>query len=249
SGTQEYMATEKLFELHESGAYDVVVVDTPPTRHALDFLEAPGRLAGFFDNRVFRLLITPGRAYLKAVSMATQLFLRTISKIAGSEIVEDTIAFFQAFDGLEIGFRDRARRVEVLLASQETAFVLVVAPRRDSIAEAHFFAGKLRETRHSVDVLVVNRVHPLLHPLPDGRHAPAGRAWDQLVLNLDQLALVARHEQAYLGALVKEVEPAPAVRVPYLDDDVHDLDGLAVVARHLLGDPLPLLRGEAPSRQ
>jgi anion-transporting ArsA/GET3 family ATPase len=269
SGTQEYMATEKLFELHESGEYDLVVVDTPPTRHALDFLDAPGRLTGFLDNRIFRLLVTPGRAYLKAVSYATQVLLRTIAKVAGSEIVDDTIAFFQAFDGLEIGFRERAGRVQELLASETTAFVLVVSPRRDSIEEAHFFAGKLRGTGHGVDALVVNRVHPLLHPMhlpapgaasTDGRtgadparadpaRADPASAWGQIVLNHAQLATVAEREQACLTELVAEVEPAPVVRVPLLEDDVHDLVGLAVVARHLIGEPLPLPRGEDPARQ
>lgn len=263
SGTQEYMASEKLFELYESHDYDVVVVDTPPTRHALDFLDAPGRLAGFLDNRVFRLLVTPGRAYLKAVSVATQLLLRTVARVAGSEIVDDTIAFFQAFDGLEIGFRRRAGRVGELLASDTTAFALVVAPRRDAIEEAHFFAGKLRDTGHAVDVLVVNRVHPQFRhagelapsgsngsypPDSNGSQTP-GDAWGQLVLNLRQLATVAEREQIYLHELVDEVKPAPVVRVPFLEDDVHDLDGLALVARHLVGDPLPLLRGEAPSHK
>ncbi|MHB1782212.1 MAG: ArsA family ATPase [Acidimicrobiales bacterium] len=160
SGTQEYMATEKLFELHEAGDFDLVVVDTPPTRNALDFLDAPRRLAGFLDNRVFRLLLTPGRAYLRAMSVATQLLLRTLAKVAGSEIVEDTIAFFQAFEGMEEGFRDRAARVERLLAEEATGFVVVAAPRRDSIDEARFFASRLAANGHGLDVVVVNRVHP-----------------------------------------------------------------------------------------
>ncbi len=292
SGTQEYMATEKLYELHESGDYDLVVVDTPPTRHALDFLDAPGRLTRFLDNRVFRLLVMPGRAYLRAVSVATQMLLRTIARVAGSEIVDDTIAFFQAFDGLELGFRERAGRVGELLASDRTAFALVVAPRRDSIEEAHFFAGKLRDTGHAVDVLVVNRVHPRYPHArsllagrngsspaqaggatgatgatgtaatagaagsdgSDGGHAadgsaPLAGAWEQLLANLRQLDTVSEREQGYLRALVAEVEPSPVVQVPFLDDDVHDLGGLAVVARHLVGDPLPLLRGEPAARQ
>jgi len=262
SGTQEYMATEKLFELHESGDYDLVVVDTPPTRNALDFLDAPSRLTGFLDNRIFRLLLTPGRAYLRAMSMATQLLLRTIARVAGSEIVDDTIAFFQAFDGLEIGFRDRAGRVEQLLGSATTAFLLVVAPRRDSIEEAHYFAAKLHDNGHLVDVLVANRVHPDLGPPPRPRVAgvaasapgpsPArvdAAAWDELVLNLSELAATAARERSYLSELVAEVEPAPVVRVPFLDDDVHDLGGLAVVARHLVDDPLPLLRVEDPPGQ
>ena len=134
SGTQEYMAAEKLYELHTGGDFDVVVVDTPPTRNALDFVDAPGRLTRFLDNRLFRILLVPTRAYLKAVSAATRTLLRAVSKVAGSEMVEDAIAFFQAFEGMEEGFRQRARHVEELLSDPGTAFVLVASPRRDSVA-------------------------------------------------------------------------------------------------------------------
>src|SRR5688500_12179490 len=108
SGTQEYMAMEKLYELHVGGQFDLVVVDTPPTRNALDFLDAPRRLSRFLDNRIFRLLMMPTRAYMRAVSVATQAFLRTISKVIGNEVVSDAVAFFNAFEGMEQGFRERA---------------------------------------------------------------------------------------------------------------------------------------------
>jgi anion-transporting ArsA/GET3 family ATPase len=160
AGTQEYMAAEKLYELNASGEFDLVVVDTPPTRNALDFLDAPGRLTRFLENRLFRLLLMPTRASLRALTMATQALLRTISKVAGSEIVEDAIAFFRAFDGMEEGFRERARGVEALLSDPGTAFVLVAAPRRDSVAEARFFADRLAEAHQPVAALVVNRLHP-----------------------------------------------------------------------------------------
>jgi anion-transporting ArsA/GET3 family ATPase len=160
AGTQEYMAAEKLYELHSTGDFDLVVVDTPPTRNALDFLDAPGRLTRFLENRVFRLLLMPTRASLRALTMATQALLRTISKVAGSEIVEDAVAFFRAFDGMEEGFRERARRVEELLADSGTAFVLVAAPRRDSVDEAGYFADRLAEAHQPVSALVVNRLHP-----------------------------------------------------------------------------------------
>jgi anion-transporting ArsA/GET3 family ATPase len=266
SGTQEYMATEKLFELHESGEFDLVVVDTPPTRNALDFLEAPRRLAGFLDNKIFRLLLTPGRAYLKAMSFATQLLLRTIGKVAGSEIVEDTVAFFQAFEGMEQGFRDRAARVERLLADDGTGFVVVAAPRRDSIDEAVFFADKLAGSGRTLDVLVVNRVHPDFGPAIEegpepaatphrldgtgrdgtGRDGTAG--WRALTSNLADMAAVVARESAFLATVELAVGPAPVVRVPVLDDDVHDLDGLASVVRHLVGGELPWARDQAGDR-
>ena len=133
SGTQEYMAMEKLYELHHGGIpdipdFDLVVVDTPPTRNALDFLDAPRRLTNFLDNRVFRLLMMPTRAYLRAVSAATQTFLKTVSRVVGAEVVSDAIAFFEAFEGMETGFRERAQAVRDLLTADETAFVLVTSP-------------------------------------------------------------------------------------------------------------------------
>ena len=117
SGTQEYMAMEKLYELHEENDFDLVVVDTPPTRHALDFLDAPRRLSRFLDHRLFRLLMAPSRGFVRAVNVAAQTFLRTVSKVVGGDVVDDAIAFFQAFEGMEEGFRTRAARVEELLAA------------------------------------------------------------------------------------------------------------------------------------
>jgi anion-transporting ArsA/GET3 family ATPase len=252
SGTQEYMATEKLFELDASGRFDLVVVDTPPTHHALDFLDAPSRLTGFLDNRVFRVLLTPGRSYMKAMNAASQVLLRTIGKVAGSEIVEDTVAFFQAFEGMEEGFRERAARVEQLLAAEGTGFIVVASPRRDSIEEAEFFTGKLNEGRHVVDALVVNRVHPDFGPplAPDAGVGGAGSsAWEVLGANLAEMATVVRRERSYLASLTAAVAPAPVVLVPLLEDDVHDLAGLDGVVRHLVGGTLPLPGGQGDSRQ
>src|SRR3954466_6770398 len=133
SGTQEYMAMEKLYELHDDGGYELIVVDTPPTRHALDFLDAPDRLLRMLDNRIFRLLMMPTRAYLRVASVAVQTFLRTVSRVVGSEVVDDIVAFFRAFEGMEAGFRERALAVEELLAAPGTAFVLLTSPRRDAL--------------------------------------------------------------------------------------------------------------------
>jgi len=238
SGTQEYMATEKLFELDESGLYDLVVVDTPPTHNALDFLDAPNRLTGLLDNRIFRTLLTPGRAYLKAMSLAGQMVLRTIGKVAGAEIVEDTVTFFQAFDGMEEGFRDRAGRVQRLLADPGTGFVVVAAPRRDSIDEATFFTEKLREAGHGLDALVVNRVHPDFGA-PVDESVTGDGAWAALNANLAEMSAVVRRESDYLESLVVAAAPAPVITVPFLDNDVHDLDGLTLIARHIVGGALP----------
>jgi anion-transporting ArsA/GET3 family ATPase len=174
-GTQEYMAMEKLYELHRGGRFDLVVVDTPPTRHALDFLDAPGRLMRFLNNRIFRLLMTPTRAGMRALSLATQIFLRTVSRVVGAALVEDAVAFFAAFEGMEQGFRDRAAKVEELLVDDGTAFVVVAAPRRDAVAEALYFADRLRDSSGRVEALVVNRMFPFFGPVPAAlREAAAG---------------------------------------------------------------------------
>ncbi|HMD44780.1 MAG TPA: ArsA-related P-loop ATPase, partial [Acidimicrobiales bacterium] len=146
SGTQEYMAMEKLYELTQSGRFDTVVVDTPPTRNALDLLDAPRRLTHFLENRIFRALLVPTRASFKLVTVATRAVLRTISRVAGAEIVDDAVTFFQAFQGMEEGFANRAAAVRALLADPSTAYVLVTSPRPDSVEEASFFAGKLEGT-------------------------------------------------------------------------------------------------------
>src|SRR5215210_709692 len=160
SGTQEYMAMEKLFELHADERFDLVVVDTPPTRNALDFVDAPRRLTRLLDNRLFRLLMMPARTGVRAITFATQAFLRTIGKVVGSEVVSDAVTFFQAFEGMEEGFRRRAAGVQALLADDCTAFVLVTSPRRDAARETEFFAEKLGEAGLGVEALIVNRMHP-----------------------------------------------------------------------------------------
>jgi len=242
SGTQEFMAMEKLFELHSDARFDLVVVDTPPTRNALDFIDAPRRLVRFLDNRVFRLLTAPTRASFRAVSFATQAFLRSVSKVVGGEVVHDAITFFQAFEGMEDGFRDRARRVGELLTNPSTAFVLVASPRRDATEEAAQFAGKLAESSIPVAALVVNRMHPRFGsaggPNPGGAAARArtlaGTPLGDLYENLGDLAEVAAGEDIQIRPLVAQVAPAPVVRVPYLAEDVHDLAGLAEVAARLV---------------
>ncbi len=231
SGTQEYMAMEKLYELVDSGEFDVVVVDTPPTRNALDLLDAPRRLTRFLENRLFRALLLPTRMSLRAVGVATQALLRTISKVAGAEIVQDAVAFFQAFEGMEEGFRTRAGAVRELLADPSTAFVLVTSARPDAIAEASFFAEKLLERDLAPAALVVNRIHPSFGTSAPPAVVPAALA--PLEENLASMrAVAAREEHAYAG-LAKQVAPAPIGRIPLFGHDVHELTALQVTADHL----------------
>jgi anion-transporting ArsA/GET3 family ATPase len=224
SGTQEYMAMEKLNELVESGEFDVVVVDTPPTRNALDLLDAPRRLTRFLENRLFRALLLPTRVSLRAVGFATQALLRTLSKVAGAEIVQDAVAFFQAFEGMEEGFRTRAGSVRQLLADPSTAYVLVTSPRPDAVAEAGFFAEKLAERDMTTAALIVNRVHP--HFGPPGPSPTAEGPLEGLEANMAVLNEVARREEGSYAALAEQVAPAAVGLIPLFGQDVHDLGGL-----------------------
>ncbi len=238
SGTQEYMAMEKLYELHQRTDFDLVVVDTPPSRNALDFIDAPRRLSRFLDHRLFRIVTSPGRGLAKAVNVAAQTFLRTVAKVVGAEVIDDAVAFFRAFEGMEEGFRDRAAAVLRLLSDDDTAFVLVASPRRDTIEEARYFAERLHEAGIAVRALVVNRMHPRFGDgLPEATRERArtlaGTELGDLYANLADFQLVAAREEAHLAGLAEVVAPAPVIRVPFLSTDVHDLDGLDDVAVHL----------------
>ncbi len=238
-GTQEYMAMEKLHELHADGGYDLIVVDTPPSRHALDFLDAPARLLRLLDNRMFRLLMMPARTYMKVAGVALRTFLHTISRVVGREVIDDVIAFFQAFEGMEAGFRERAGNVQALIDDPETAFVLVTSPRCDALDEATFFAERLLENDLQVAALVVNRVHPELgHDDPASLRDLAAHVADGAVAaglrNLADFRTIAIAERNAVAELHSRMPTTPVAFVPLLDRDVHDVESLTMVAQHLL---------------
>jgi anion-transporting ArsA/GET3 family ATPase len=228
SGTQEYMAMEKLYELVSSGTYDIVVVDTPPTRNALELLDAPQRLTSFLQNRIFRALLTPTKAYLKAVSLATRTLLSTIGNVAGAELLDDVLTFFQAFAGMEEGFASRAQEIHEQLRMPSTGFVLVSSPRNDAIAEATFFDRRLRDAGLSTAGLVINRVYPKFF---DGtiQHALRSKkegALAVLVENLERAMEITTREAVACAGLIEAVAPAPVALIPLTIDEVHDLGGL-----------------------
>jgi anion-transporting ArsA/GET3 family ATPase len=253
SGTQEYMAMEKLHELDEEGGFDLIVVDTPPSRHALDFLDAPQRLLRLLDNRIFRLLMVPTRTGMRIAGAAVQAFLRTISRVVGSEVVNDIVAFFRAFEGMEEGFRDRAKKVVELLGEPTTRFVLITSPRRDAVEEARFFAEKIGDHHLAVDALIVNRVHPRfgtenssglrartvsLGELRIGSK-DAAAARDRLAAryaNLADFNEIAERERSHLETVRVRVGSAAVAYVPYLAHDVYDFDALASVGQILFAE-------------
>ena len=163
AGTQEYMAMEKLAQLVGSGDHDLVVVDTPPTRSALDFLDAPQRLTTFLDGRMVRILLAPakagGRAYFKVVTAGLGVFTSVLTRIIGTEVLSDLSQFVAALETMFGGFRERAQATYDLLKAPGTAFVVVAAPERDAMREAAYFVERLAAERMPLAGLVVNRVH------------------------------------------------------------------------------------------
>ena len=251
SGTQEYMAAEKLYELHRDNRFDLVVVDTPPTRNALDFLDAPKRLVHFLDHRLYRVLIAPTRIGMRVASAAAQPFLKSLSRVVGGDAIAEAVSFFQAFDGMEAGFRSRADSVMSLLRSNDTGYVLITSPRREAVEEARYFAGRLADQQLGVSAVVANRVHPhfadgldttaIADLAASHGNGPLRSLWENLAL----LEAAAGSERKALEPLLALLDGQPASRatVPLLEADVHDLDGLGRVVDHLLGlHPDGLLR-------
>src|SRR3954454_2197078 len=156
SGSQEYMAMEKLYELHMQGDFDLLVLDTPPTRNALDFLDAPERLHRFIDSRSLRVFLSPG---MKLLGRGSGLLFGVLERVTGIDLLRDLSEFFQSFGDMSEGFRVRAERVNDLLGSDAATFVLVAAPRNDAIDDAIFFHDQLEERGMPFGGVVVNRFH------------------------------------------------------------------------------------------
>jgi anion-transporting ArsA/GET3 family ATPase len=232
-GTQEYMAMERLYELHHAETYDVVVVDTPPTRSALELLDAPERLLRFLGHRVVRGLIAPTRFTLRAASAATSAFLRGVAAVVGGELVEDAVEFFQAFAGMQEGFAERAGEVQALLVAPSTAYVLVTTPVADALEEASWFTQHLAQRGVTPTAAVVNRCHPSFTDLdPDALPVVAGIAGEQLA-TLEVLERAARHDAAMLTAITALFGGAAVAGVALSPTPATELEGLRDVARQL----------------
>lgn len=233
-GAQEYMAIERLHELHHSGQFDLVIIDTPPSRHAIDVLDAPDRLVKFMSNPIYRALTLPGRSLARVTNAASSAFLWTVKRLAGPMIVQETIEFFRSLSGMEAGLRQRASEMAALLRHEQTAFVLVSSPRAEAIDEAGFLVTALRDGGYRLGAIVANMVHPLPADLPVSFDVSSvtGPLADHLAYHaeLRQLALDEREELADLRALADGV---PLTEVGLRDRDVHDMAALAE-----LGDAL-----------
>jgi anion-transporting ArsA/GET3 family ATPase len=245
SGTQEYMAMEKLGQLKAAGEWDLIVVDTPPTRSALDFLDAPRRMATFLDGRLLRLLAAPakagGRVSVRVLSVGVGMFTGVLSKVLGAQLLHDLGGFVAALETMFGGFRQRAERTYTLLQAPGTAFVVVAAPERDALREAAYFADRLAAEAMPLAGMVLNRVHGSYATELGGQLAAA--AADQLgsgtaagVLRLHaERATVAERERRLRDGFTAAHRSVALVEAQALAGDVHDLDGLRAVGRDLGG--------------
>jgi len=233
SGAHEYMAMEKLYELHADERFDLVVVDTPPTTNAIDFLEAPDRIRRFLDHRLYSVLVTPTGGLARVANAAARAFLRSVARIVGASVVDDAIEFFAAFDGMEDGFRARAATVERLLRAEGTAFVAVAAPRPDVVRDVLAFTALLDGTGISTEAVVVNRVHPRFAlAMPSHLDDPALAPFTAVLA--ESMAIAAAEDEALVP--LEELLGVEMARVPLLDADVHDLAGLDSLGPLLLAD-------------
>ncbi|MGW2253503.1 ArsA family ATPase [Kitasatospora sp. NPDC001660] len=256
AGTQEYMAMEKLGQLRAAEEWDLIVVDTPPSRSALDFLDAPNRLGSFLDGKVIRILTAPakvgGRSAMKFLNVGMGLLTGTLGKIFGTQLLTDVQTFVSAMDSMFGGFRERADRTYQLLKAPGTAFLVVAAPERDALREAAYFVDRLAADRMPLAGLVLNRVHgsgaPQLtaeralaaaealeengseHSSPEAELLAAGL----LRLHAERMQIMAR-ERRTRDRFVSVYPDVPIVEVAALPGDVHDLDGLRAIGDRLSG--------------
>ncbi len=161
SGTNEYMAAERLHQLHNDERFDRVIIDTPPSRHAFDFLDSPGRMTRFTDHRLYRSVFAAKPRLLRPLNAGTQIIMRLLAKLVGSNLVDDVVAFFSDFEGLDEGFRRRADEIEQLLTGPAAGYVLVTAPRSDRLREARWILDNLSRRGRGLDAVVVNRMMPI----------------------------------------------------------------------------------------
>lgn len=223
SGTQEYMAAEKLFELHGDARFDLVVVDTPPTRQALDFLSAPARLRRFIDHPLYRIVIAPSSIGLRAVNAVSQPVLRTIARVVGAQALDDALGFFRAFQGLDAGFRQRASDIDGVLHSPSTTYAVVTSGQPEPVAEASYFIDQLEAQNVGASLIIANRLMPRFGAESADSTVPA-----ELRDNLSQLATEARAEAQALEPLAARWPTTARIDVeivPELLDERHDALG------------------------
>jgi len=239
AGSQEYMAMEKLYELSLEGRYDLLVLDTPPSRNALDFLDAPRKLSEFIDSRSLQLLTAPGRLGLKVLGRGTNVAFSVMKRATGIDLLQDLGEFFRSFGDMTDGFRERAARVNELLGQRTTSFVLVTSPRREAIDEGIYFHRRLKDAGLPFAGVIANRVQPAG---PRVRRAElVGMLGEPLAAKVadvyDDSRRLADFDQANLDLLRRRLGRTPLIEVPRLEDEVHDLAGLRRMDEYLFERP------------
>jgi anion-transporting ArsA/GET3 family ATPase len=257
AGSQEYMAMEKLYELHQEGRYDLLVLDTPPTRNALDFIDAPERMTRFIEGRSLQFFLKPGRFGLRVVGRSGGMVFSVLTRITGIDLLQDLSDFFLSFGDMAKGFSERAQRVNDLLSEKRTTFLLVSAPEREPIDEAIYFWRRLREAKLPFGGVIVNKVHvdylqghqdsdlpspgsaefddlvtrDLEHSL-NGTHDAADLA-RKIAENFSRYRSLAERDRRNIARLTRQLAARRVIEVPFLDEDVHDIGGLAKINRYL----------------
>ncbi len=253
AGSLEYMAMEKVYELYSGGRFDLIVLDTPPTSNALDFLHAPDRILDVLDNNAMRLVLGPllkaGKIGFRLLAAPSSLVLRTLARFTGIDFLRDLAAFMLAFEGMYEGFKERAAKVKELLASSRTGFVLVTSPNPLTTQEALFFHRALESDGIRTAAVVVNRVQrdPRRHGGPDNLPAlqealrlaqikDENHLSDRLCQTLTEQAILADLDRREIDRLRDTLRGVPLFTVPRLRKDVHDLAGLWQIGEYLGGE-------------
>ncbi len=240
SGSQEFTAIAKLFELDHEADFDLLVLDTPPSRNALDFLDAPGRLTSFLEGRALRAFVRPTGFGMRVLGRGAQPLLHALRRVTGVDLIADLSTFFGLLGDMTEDFSRRAADVEKLLKAPTTAFVLVTSAQRVPIDEAIWFRRTLEQSGLPFAGVVVNRVHHDM--LGDSEPDDLSEALSQTIepelaravaQNFHDYHVLARRDRHNIARLRSELDGRPLLLVPQLDDDVHDLEGLARVRRYL----------------
>jgi anion-transporting ArsA/GET3 family ATPase len=239
AGSQEYMAMEKLFEIQQEGRYDFLVLDTPPSRDALDFLDAPKRLTQFIEGRGMAMFMKPTGFATRVVGRGSSMAFGVLKRITGLDLLADLSEFFQAFSGMVDGFRERAKRVSELLADPATCFMVVCGPQGEPISEAVYFHRKLVEAKLPVGGVIVNKVHYQADAEAGGEaEAELRDLLDEelaarVASNFADYQALAQRDARNVDHLARELNARRVIRIPYMDEDIHDLGGLLKIDRYL----------------
>jgi anion-transporting ArsA/GET3 family ATPase len=235
AGSQEYMAMEKLHELHAEGRYDLLVLDTPPTRNALDFLDAPDRLSRFIDSRALSFFLAPSRTGLKLFSRGTGLVFSIMKRVTGIDLLQDLSDFFASFGDMAQGFRERAKAVKHLLADDRTTFLLVTSPAHEAVEEAKFFRARIEEAGMPFGAVIVNRMHIEEDGQQEDLSSLEPDLAEKVARNFEDFHALAKRDRRNVEELTGDMGDRPLIIVPYLDEDIHDLTGIEAINDHLFG--------------